>query len=725
MALILAGLVASPDATAQNRDLNAERLLLDDDAGDGTRNILRLQVPPTGLAADRVLTFPDAGGTVMTGIAPVTPGQILFGGPAGQTAQSGNLFWDNGAGIFNIGAGNFTVTAATGNTSIAGTLAVTGATSLSSLALTGKATSASTVGADPGTTLVTKDYLVAGNLAVATDATLTGDGTTGTPLGLDLSNANTWTATQTLPTTAAQGDALIASTNAGTTTVDAARIGAGLTDAQVNDNLTINGGSVDATPIGATTPSTGAFTNATVGSELQLVETGGGTDYVGFQAPAAVALNQIWTLPGADGTSGQVLSTDGAGVLSWITNNATVTTDATLTGDGSGGSPLGIDLANANTWTGTQTLPTTAAQGDALIASTNAGATTIDAARIGAGLTDAQVNDNLTINGGTVDASPIGATTPSTGAFTTITGTALPAASTSTDLVTSNGGALETRTLASLSGSIGVSTDATLTGDGTTGSPLGIDLANGNTWTGTQTLPTTAAQGDALIASTNAGTTTIDAARIGAGLTDAQVNDNLTISGGTVDGSAIGATTPSTGAFTTVSTTGSITVNDGAGTDLVITEGGLDRSSGSAEAIQLNNSGAGAADLLINGATQTTNSRLTVNEGHWTSEQATAPTGAGTVDFSAGSGGSVAVTGTDVAGTVNATAGATTGASTFTVTFNQAYGTAPIVVISPANAAASTSGAYVSATNTTTFTVTATPGTAASHLFNYHVIEVQ
>src|SRR5690606_12509100 len=145
-----------------------------------------------------------------------------------------------------------------------------------------------------------------------------------------------------------------------------------------------------------------------------------------------------------------------------------------LTGDGTTGDPLGIDLANANTWTGTQTLPTTAAQGDALIASTNAGTTTVDASRIGAGLTDAQVNDNLTIDGGTADGTPVRGTTPGTGAFTTLTGTtmtgtALPAAGTSTDVVTSNGGALETRTLAALAGEIGLSTAATLTGDGTTG----------------------------------------------------------------------------------------------------------------------------------------------------------------------------------------------------------------------------------------------------------------
>jgi len=43
------------------------------------------------------------------------------------------------------------------------------------------------------------------------------------------------------------------------------------------------------------------------------------SNWVAFQAPATVSANVIWTLPAADGTSGQVLSTDGAGVLSWVT----------------------------------------------------------------------------------------------------------------------------------------------------------------------------------------------------------------------------------------------------------------------------------------------------------------------------------------------------------------------------------------------------------------------
>lgn len=47
------------------------------------------------------------------------------------------------------------------------------------------------------------------------------------------------------------------------------------------------------------------------------------SNYVGLRAPAAVASNVIWTLPSADGTTAQVLQTDGSGNLTW----ATVATD--------------------------------------------------------------------------------------------------------------------------------------------------------------------------------------------------------------------------------------------------------------------------------------------------------------------------------------------------------------------------------------------------------------
>ncbi len=121
-ALALAALIAPLTLTAQNRDFGAERVNLDDAAGDGGFNTLTLQVPPAGLSANRILTFPDADGSIITLGAPLAANQILFGGPAGQAEQSPIFLWDVGAGQFNIGAGNFTVDAASGNVAAAGTI---------------------------------------------------------------------------------------------------------------------------------------------------------------------------------------------------------------------------------------------------------------------------------------------------------------------------------------------------------------------------------------------------------------------------------------------------------------------------------------------------------------------------------------------------------------------------------------------------------------------------
>ncbi len=49
--------------------------------------------------------------------------------------------------------------------------------------------------------------------------------------------------------------------------------------------------------------------------ELRFME---GVDYVGFKAPAALTGKQIWTLPDADGAAGDIIETDGSGVLDWV-----------------------------------------------------------------------------------------------------------------------------------------------------------------------------------------------------------------------------------------------------------------------------------------------------------------------------------------------------------------------------------------------------------------------
>ena len=55
----------------------------------------------------------------------------------------------------------------------------------------------------------------------------------------------------------------------------------------------------------------------TAQGDLRLQDTTGG-EYVALQAPSTVASNVTFTLPGADGSSGQVLKTDGSGNLSFI-----------------------------------------------------------------------------------------------------------------------------------------------------------------------------------------------------------------------------------------------------------------------------------------------------------------------------------------------------------------------------------------------------------------------
>jgi len=70
------------------------------------------------------------------------------------------------------------------------------------------------------------------------------------------------------------------------------------------------------------------------GADLKLYEdTDNGTNYVGFIAPASIASNVQWTLPSADGTANQVLSTNGSGVLSWASaGNVSTSANNAFTG---------------------------------------------------------------------------------------------------------------------------------------------------------------------------------------------------------------------------------------------------------------------------------------------------------------------------------------------------------------------------------------------------------
>jgi hypothetical protein len=99
--------------------------------------------------------------------------------------------------------------------------------------------------------------------------------------------------------------------------------------------------SVSATPGGSTTQiqfnSSGSFDGSANltwdGTNVQLGATGAlrfadtdSSNYVAFKAPGTVSSNVTWTLPSTDGSSGQVLSTNGSGTLSWASSGSGITT---------------------------------------------------------------------------------------------------------------------------------------------------------------------------------------------------------------------------------------------------------------------------------------------------------------------------------------------------------------------------------------------------------------
>ena len=122
---------------------------------------------------------------------------------------------------------------------------------------------------------------------------------------------------------------------------------------QNNSGVTISAGIITATgfsgplngSVGATTANTGVFTQVeiTAQGDLRLQDTTGG-EYVALQAPGTLASSYTLTMPPDDGNNGQVLTTNGSGVLSWanssggdVTGPASATDDAVVRFDGTTG----------------------------------------------------------------------------------------------------------------------------------------------------------------------------------------------------------------------------------------------------------------------------------------------------------------------------------------------------------------------------------------------------
>lgn len=464
LSLIAAGLItcAAADSFAQGRDLGANRIILDDTFG----GLLTMSYGGPGNATFVFPPFPST--------------TVPFGNSPWQTLawDDVNAEWDLMNNLTNDGS---MITATTQITStvpngtapfvISSTDVVT---NLNADLLDGWHASDFSVGTNAP--LTGGDLLVNNPvLGISYDATLD---LNGSDLSINTGNANTWTATQALPATAAQGDNLIASVNAGSTTINAVRIGNGLTNTQVNDDLTISGGSVNNSPVGNTTPSTGAFTTLSANNTVTFsalganlpVKTNGSSQLTAAAINLASATEVINTLPiNRGGTNSStalagnsIMVSNGSAIVQGNTGSATqvlhgdltysavnLTTDVSgILPTANGGTGInGSAAANGNLLIGNGagfSLSPLTPTPNRLSVTNGAGTITLDIAAtyvgqntittlgtIGTGtwqgtaVADGFVADNLTINAGTISASPInsssiGATTPSTGAFTTL-----------------------------------------------------------------------------------------------------------------------------------------------------------------------------------------------------------------------------------------------------------------------------------------------------------------
>jgi hypothetical protein len=78
--------------------------------------------------------------------------------------------------------------------------------------------------------------------------------------------------------------------------------------------------------------------NSTQPTELRFMEdSDNGTNYVALKASNSLTANTTYTLPTADGTSGQVLQTNGTGTLSWTNNDSGLTVNSTAITSGTAG----------------------------------------------------------------------------------------------------------------------------------------------------------------------------------------------------------------------------------------------------------------------------------------------------------------------------------------------------------------------------------------------------
>ena len=585
--MLLCGLTlaVSMPLFGQNRDFQAQRLVLDDDGADGVRNTMTLQSPSL-LPLNTIISIPNPGlpgasllltesllpqtvnasltftgvvdfttstvvglnsltdGTTLLGtgiplnrfrlnmahannwIAPQNfnavnvDGGTINGTSIGGTTPSSGAFTtleSNGATQFGNGVGpdNLTISLGTGNLTIAALQSDNSPTAVLTYNGSGqvRATSIAALAAALG-----------GSTAVVTDGTLTGDGSVGTPLGLNLAAANLWSSGTTFGNGDA-GDATTFNTSGGTDLVlgeDGIDRSSGVDETFTFENS--GGGDLN------------VVVNGDISGTGDLAITGGAVVGGGMTVSGAVQLNGGATVNGATALNG----------------NTGITGDLSNTGDADLATGAGSSATIGNT-TGVTTLE----------------GSDIDIGPVGPGAIDIGNGGSTTTLNGAVVFTQAPTLPLSSGALLRGDGSgeaAELAAGANGEVLTVVGG---TPTWASApAGS--VQHDGTLTGDGTGGSPLGIDLSGSNAWTAQQTF------------------------------------SDVDINGGGIDGTPIGGAVAAAGAFTSLTSNGASTFGDGDGDDITLdvsdpTTGGnllLDVTNGTLELDGLTQNN-GLSDILV------------------------------------------------------------------------------------------------------------------------------
>jgi hypothetical protein len=251
-----------------------------------TANDFETTLAITDPTADRTITFPDATGTV------------ALTSDIAVTASSTTTFSNKS---ISLGSNTVTSTLAQLNTAIsdADVATLAGTETLTNKTLTSPTLTTPNIGVASGTSLtLTGDLTVQGTTTTIDSTTIA----VKTAFVFEGSTTNDFETTLTV--TDPTADRTLTLPDATDTLV-----GRATTDTLTNKTL------------GSAVATTALTLNDT--AELRLADTDS-THYVGFKAPGTVTTNKIWTLPSADGSAGQVLTTDGSGVFSFSTPAAGV-----------------------------------------------------------------------------------------------------------------------------------------------------------------------------------------------------------------------------------------------------------------------------------------------------------------------------------------------------------------------------------------------------------------